>query len=72
MLMAFYMLIFCIVLQVALTFMRPKQAAEDPEHLYWEHPLDPLKSPGWPGLGNYKVLATLVFVAMCSLYYFFR
>ncbi|MEI8235275.1 MAG: sodium/solute symporter [Verrucomicrobiota bacterium] len=72
MLMAFYMLAFCIVLQVALTLIHPKQAAEDPEHLYWEHPLDPLKSPGWPGLANYKVLAALVVVAMCGLYYFFR
>ena len=72
MLMAFYMLAFCIVLQVALTLIRPKQAAEDPEHLYWAHPLDPLKSPGWPGLANYKVLAALVVVAMCTLYFFFR
>ena len=72
MLMAFYMLCFCIVLQVVLTLIRPKQPAEDPEKLYWEHPLDALQSPGWPGLANYKVLAALVFVAMCGLYYFFR
>ena len=72
MLMAFYLLCFCIVLQVALTLARPKQPAEDPQKLYWEHPADALKSPGWPGLANYKVLATLVFIAMCVLYYIFR
>lgn len=72
MLMAFYLLCFCIVLQVALTIARPKLAAEDPQKLYWPHPLDALKSPGWPGLANYKVLAALVFIAMCVLYYIFR
>ena len=72
MLMAFYMLCFCIALQITLTLIRPKQAGEDPEKLYWEHPLDALKSPGWPGMANYKFLAALVFVAMCGLYYVFR
>jgi solute:Na+ symporter, SSS family len=72
MLMAFYLLCFCIVLQVSLTLLRPKQANEDPQKLYWAHPFDALKSPGWPGLGNYKVLAAMVFVAMCVLYYIFR
>jgi SSS family solute:Na+ symporter len=72
MLMAFYLLCFCVVLQVCLTLARPKLAGEDPQHLYWPHPLDALKSPGWPGLANYKVLAALVFIAMTILYYIFR
>jgi SSS family solute:Na+ symporter len=72
MLMAFYLLCFCIALQVSLTLLRPKLAAEDPQKLYWAHPFDALKSPGWPGLANYKVLAALVFIAMCVLYYIFR
>ncbi len=72
MLMAFYLLCFCIVLQVVLSLARPKLASEDLQKLYWEHPFDALKSPGWPGLANYKVLAALVFVAMSVLYYIFR
>jgi len=72
MLMAFYLLCFCIVLQVSLTLLRPKLAAEDPQKLYWPHPFDALKSPGWPGLANYKALAAMVFIAMCVLYYIFR
>lgn len=72
MLMAFYLLCFCIVLQVSLSLLRPKHADEDPQKLYWPHPLDALKSPGWPGIGNYKVLAAMVFIAMCVLYYIFR
>ena len=72
MLMAFYLLCFCVLLQVGLTLARPKLAGEDPQHLYWPHPFDALKSPGWPGLANYKVLAALVFIAMTILYYIFR
>ncbi len=72
MLMAFYLLCFCIVLQVLLSLARPKRATEDPQKLYWEHPQDALKSPGWPGLANYKFLAAMVFIAMTILYYIFR
>ena len=72
MLVAFYLLCFCVVLQVTLTLYRPKQAAEDPQRLFWEHPLDPLRSPGWPGLANYKVLSAAVFVLMVALYIKFR
>lgn len=72
MLMAFYLLCFCILLQITLTLARPKLPAEDPQKLFWAHPFDALKSPGWPGLANYKVLATLVFLAMCVLYYIFH
>jgi SSS family solute:Na+ symporter len=72
MLMAFYLLCFCILLQIVLTMLRPKLPAEDPQKLYWPHPFDALKPPGWPGLANYKVLAAIVFIAMCFLYYIFR
>ncbi len=72
MLTAFYLLCYCVVLQVVLTIARPKLATEDPQRLYWEHPLDALRSPGWPGLANYRVLAAAVFIAMCALYYFFQ
>lgn len=72
MLMAFYMLVACIGLQVLFTRAFPKQAGEDPEKLYWPHPFDALKSPGWPGLANYKVLAAAVFLGMVTLYVIFR
>jgi SSS family solute:Na+ symporter len=72
MLVAFYLLCFCIGLQIVLTLARPKLAAEDPQKLFWANPFDALKSPGWPGLANYKVLSALVFIAMTSLYCIFR
>jgi SSS family solute:Na+ symporter len=59
-------------LQIVLTLARPKLAGEDPQKLFWEHPLDALKSPGWPGLANYKVLAAFVFVVIGTLYCLFH
>ena len=72
MLMAFYMCAVCFVIQIAFTKMQPKLAGEDAQQLYWPHPLDALKSPGWPGILNYKILASIVIVAIVTLYTIFR
>jgi SSS family solute:Na+ symporter len=72
MMMAFYLFVFCVALQVTFTLSWPKQAHEDPERLYWEHPLDALRTPGWPGLANYKVLSAVLFGAMTLLYITFH
>jgi SSS family transporter len=72
MIMAFYMLVGCVLLQVILSFVLPKRSDEDPQRLYWANPLDALKSAGWPGLGDYRVIAALVLVAMIILYWLFR
>jgi SSS family solute:Na+ symporter len=72
MMMAFYMCIVCFAMQILFTFALPKLAGEDLQNLYWPHPFDALKSPGWPGLLNYKVLAVIVILAMGTLYTIFR
>jgi SSS family solute:Na+ symporter len=72
MMMAFYMFCACAAMQVGLSYLLPKLPGEDPQRLYWVHPLDTLKSAGWPGLGDYRVLAALVFLAMVGLYAVFR
>jgi SSS family solute:Na+ symporter len=72
MMMAFYMLLVCALLQVAITLVRPKAAAEDPEQLYWKNPFDALQSAGWPGPANYKFLSAAVFILMVALYTIFR
>ncbi len=72
MLMAFYLFCACVAMQVALSCALPKLPDEDRERLYWESPLDALRSAGWPGLGDYRVLAALVCVAMTALYVVFR
>ncbi len=72
MMMAFYMFAACLVLQIAMTLLQPKLAGEDAQALYWPHPLDALKAPGWPGILNYKVLAGIVIAAMTALYIAFH
>ncbi len=72
MLMAFYMLVACALGQIGLTRLWPKAAQEDPEKLYWPHPLEALRTAGWPGLFNYKWLSAAVVVLMTALYICFR
>jgi SSS family solute:Na+ symporter len=72
MMMAFYMLCACVLLQAVLSFCLPKRPEEDPQRLYWANPLDALKSAGWPGLGDYRILAALVVAIMVGLYVVFR
>jgi len=72
MMMAFYMLCACMLFQVVLSYCLPKLPAEDPQRLYWANPLDALKSAGWPGLGDYRVLSALVVAVMLALYWTFR
>ena len=72
MMMAFYLFCACVAMQVSLTYLLPKRPHEDPQRLYWEHPLDALRSAGWPGLADYRILAALVFLVMVGLYVAFR
>ena len=72
MMMAFYMFCVCVALQIGLSLAMPKLAEEDPQRLYWAHPLDALKSGGWPGIGDYRVVAALVVLVMGGLYVVFR
>lgn len=72
MLMAFYLLVACMVFQIAVSLLKPATAAERANAVCWKSPLDPLRSPGWPGLGNYKFLSALVLFGMGILYYIFQ
>ncbi len=72
MMMAFYLCIGCITLQVGLTGAMPKEPGTDPEKLHWTTPWQALTSPGWSGFGNYKRLSAVVFIAMVILYIRFR
>ena len=72
MMMAFYMFVACVAMQLTLMAIFPKQAGEDAQQLFWPKPLDALKHPGWRGLGNYKVLASIVVLSVFGLYLVFR
>lgn len=71
MFIAFYLFCFCVFLQISLSFLFPKEDAKSGEQLYWKSILEPFRTKGWAGLGNYKVLSLILFITMCFLYYQF-
>lgn len=72
MMMAFYLFCACLVLQVILSYLYPVQHTQESSTLYWKSIKEPLQSPGWKGLGNYKFLSLLLFFIMSILFYLFR
>jgi SSS family solute:Na+ symporter len=71
MMMAFYLFVFCMALQVTLSFVYPVHHTEESSKLYWKSPWEPLKGKAWKGLGNYKILSLILLFIMVILYGFF-
>lgn len=74
MMMAFYLFLACVAIQVTVTLAKPATTTESSRtiHLCWKSPLEPLRAPGWSGIGNYKFLSALVIGGMIVLYTFFH
>ncbi|MFV1994095.1 MAG: sodium:solute symporter [Verrucomicrobiales bacterium] len=72
MMMAFYLFVFCVIMQVALALASRQAVPEESARLCWSSPLEPLRAPGWPGIGNYKFLACILLATMVVLYWIFR
>ncbi|MBX3257790.1 MAG: sodium:solute symporter [Chitinophagaceae bacterium] len=71
MMMAFYLLCVCLLIQVILSFVFPMVHTAESKSLFWRHPLDPLRAPGWKGIANYKLQAVLLLCVMIVLYILF-
>ncbi|WP_316801839.1 sodium:solute symporter [Pedobacter nototheniae] len=72
MMMAFYLFVACVVMQVTFSYLYPVVHTEESEKLYWTSFWAPLKVPGWKGIGNYKVLSALLLLIMAGLYIIFK
>ncbi|HMI04556.1 MAG TPA: sodium:solute symporter [Pedobacter sp.] len=72
MMMAFYLFCVCVILQVFFSYRFPVVHTAESSGLYWKSPLEPLQSPGWSGIGNYKVLSGVLLLVVAVLYYIFR
>ena len=72
MMMAFYLFIICVIMQVALSFVFPVVHTKESEVLYWKSLSEPLKAKGWSGIGNYKFLSAALLAIMIFLYWIFR
>lgn len=71
MLAAFLLLLACFAIIIIISLIAPHQHTEASIKLVWDHPLDALRDKGWRGIGNYKFLSLLLFVAMVGLYWAF-
>ena len=70
MLMAFYLLVACLALQVALTLAVPGERAAN--GLSWRTPAEAFAQPAWRGWGNYRLLTAAVFGLFGILYWIFK
>ncbi len=68
---AFYLFVICMVILITVSLIRPHQHSEESKLLVWDNPLAALRSPGWPGLADYRVVAATLFCTMIGLYIFF-
>jgi SSS family solute:Na+ symporter len=72
MMMAFYLFVACLVMQVIFSYLYPVVHTDESKVLYWKSPWEPLKGKAWPGIGNYKLLSVLLLGIMVVLYWIFK
>lgn len=72
MMMAFYLFCFCVFIQVVFSYIYPVSASAITAGLTWTSPFESLKSPGWKGIGNYKLLSLVLLAIMITLFWMFR
>ena len=71
MLRTFYLFVACSIVLVVVSIMRPHAHTEESARLVWDRPLDALRSAGWRGLADYRVVAAVLFAVMVALYWAF-
>jgi SSS family solute:Na+ symporter len=72
MLASFWLCMLCLLLHIVVSLATPEELTEEKAALVWSHPLDALTSPGWKGVGNYKVLSVLLFGTLVAIYAILR
>ncbi|MEJ5145587.1 MULTISPECIES: sodium:solute symporter [unclassified Sphingobacterium] len=72
MVMAFYLFIICVLIQIIFSYRFPVQHTAESKELYWKNPLEPLKGKAWKGIGNYRVLSGLLLLIVVVLYGIFK
>ena len=71
MITGFFMFLLASATLIVFSYLLPDRQTEEKSALVWKSPLEPLRGPAWRGLGNYRVLATVLFVTMIGLYWAF-
>jgi solute:Na+ symporter, SSS family len=71
MLATFYLFLICSALLVVISIIKPHVHTAESEKLVWTSLSEALRGTGARGLGDYRVLALLLFAAMVALYIVF-
>lgn len=72
MLASFTLFVLCSIVLVVLSYFIPHKHTAESEALVWKSPRMALQGETWSGLGNYKILSSILFITMVTLYYIFR
>ena len=72
MITGFWMFWLSVASLIVLSYLAPDEQTPERMALVWKSPLDPLRGKSWRFLGNYRVLAAILFVTMIGLYWSFR
>jgi SSS family solute:Na+ symporter len=72
MLVAFALLVVCLVIMVVTTFMFPAALKPEAKSLVWENWTGPLRIKCGSGFSDYRVVSALILVAFCMLYILFQ
>jgi SSS family solute:Na+ symporter len=68
---SFYLCMICLALQALISAVVPHQHTPASEKLVWNDPLDAVRSAGWRGIGDYRILAAILAITMIALYVYF-
>lgn len=71
MISGFYMFLLGSATLVVCSYLYPHEHTSESAALVWKSPLEPLRGKSWRFLGNYRVVAGLLFVTMVFLYWAF-
>ena len=71
MMASFYLFLLCSAILIVVSLFRPHKHTAESERLVWSDPRDALRGEAWKGIGNYKLLAALLFATMVALYVIF-
>lgn len=68
MMASFWLCVTCLIIHALVSRATPEELTEVKAALVWDSPLDALASPGWKGIGNYKILAAGLLVLLVLVY----
>lgn len=71
MLSGFWMFLVSSLTMIVFSYIFPHQHTSESEALVWKHPLEALRGKTWRFLGDFRVLAALLFFTMVGLYWCF-